>query len=87
MMFLVPFLIALIPGVIIFLVTWTLAKKGYALSVRMLPGILLITFSLVVFYIGFVHIRGFEGALYGILSFFLIMFALISMVIGKKIIT
>jgi len=36
------------------------------------------------FYIGFVNIRGFEGAAYGILAFFLIVFAIVSFVMAKK---
>ncbi|WP_233260493.1 YesK family protein [Paenisporosarcina sp. OV554] len=50
----------------------------------MLPGILAIIAAAILFYIGFVNIRGFEGAGYGILSFFLIIFAIISFVVGKK---
>ncbi|MEH7458033.1 YesK family protein [Bacillus sp. JJ1127] len=34
---------------------------------------------------GFVKIRGFEGGAYGILSFFLIIFSIISFFIGKRV--
>ncbi|MGY0694972.1 YesK family protein [Virgibacillus sp. FSP13] len=50
----------------------------------MLLGIILIIVAGILFYIGFVNIRGFEGAAYGILSFFLVIFSIIS-IIGKKI--
>lgn len=52
----------------------------------MLPGILVIITAAVIFYISIVYIRGFEGGAYGILAFFLIIFAIISFVIGKKVI-
>ena len=84
MFFLVPFLMALIPGVIISLVTWWFGKKGYPLCVRMLPCTVLSIVAVISFYIGYVYVRGFEGALYGILSFFLIIFAIISFAIGKR---
>ena len=85
MFFLLSFLVAFIPGIIISMVAWWFGKKGYTLFVRMLPGILLSITAVIIFYISIVHIRGFEGALYGILSFFLIIFAIISFIIGKKV--
>ncbi|MFB7641764.1 YesK family protein [Peribacillus butanolivorans] len=36
------------------------------------------------FYIGYVNIRGFEGAAYGILSVILICFAILSLIMAKK---
>ncbi|MET3322728.1 UNVERIFIED_ORG: hypothetical protein ABIC97_005881 [Peribacillus simplex] len=39
---------------------------------------------MILFYIGYVNIRGFEGAAYGILSVFLICFAIISLIMAKK---
>jgi hypothetical protein len=84
MMLLAPFLMALIPGFIILTLTWWFNKKGFSLFGRMLPGILAIIAAIILFYIGFVNIRGFEGGGYGILGFFLIIFAIISLVIGKK---
>ncbi|WP_236712671.1 YesK family protein [Peribacillus muralis] len=50
----------------------------------MLPGITAIMAAFILFYIGFVHIRGFEGAAYGFLSFFVMLFAFLSFLIGKK---
>lgn len=85
MMILGPFLIALIPGIILMVVTWWFGKKGYPLFVRMLPGTLLSISAVIIIYISFVSIRGFEGVAYGILSFFLIIFAIISFFIGKKV--
>lgn len=84
MMLFAPFLMALIPGIIMVALTWWLSKKGFSLLGRMLPGILTIITAVIFFYIGFVKIRGFEGGSYGMLSFFLIVFAIISLVIGKK---
>lgn len=84
MMLFAPFLISLIPGIIIMALTWWLSKKGFSLLVRMLPGILTIIAAVIFFYIGFAKIRGFEGGSYGMLGFFLIVFAIISLVIGKK---
>ena len=83
-MLLVPFLTALIPGFIIVVLTRWLSKKGLSLYIRMLPGILLIIIAAILFYIGFVNIRGFEGGVYGVLSFFLVIFAIISFAIGRK---
>lgn len=79
-----PFLMALIPGIIVLTLTWWFSKKGFSLFVKMLPGILLVIAAIIVLYIGFVKIRGFEGGAYGILGFFLIIFAIISFAIGKK---
>ena len=78
---------ALIPGIIILTLTWWFSKKGFSLFVRMLPGILALIVAAILFYIGFFNIRGFEGAAYGILSFFLLTFAITSFVVGKKDIT
>jgi hypothetical protein len=85
MMFLGPILIALIPGIIILTVTWWFSKKGFSLCVRMLPGIIAIIVAVILFYIGFVKIRGFEGGAYGIVSLHLFIFSIISFVIGKRI--
>lgn len=87
MMVLIPFLFAFIPGIILTVVTCWLGKKGYPLFVRMLPGTLLSIAAVIIFYISFVYIRGFEGGVYGILSFFLIIFAVISFIVGKKVAT
>ena len=84
MMVLVPFLIAFIPGIILMVVTWWFGKNGYPLFVRMLPGTILSISAVIIFYSSFVYIRGFEGAAYGILSFFLIIFAIMSFFFGKK---
>lgn len=84
MMLLAPFLIALIPGIIILLLTWWFKKKNFSLSVRIVPGIIGVVGAIVLFYIGFVNVRGFEGAGYGLLSVFLIIFAFIAMAMAKK---
>lgn len=80
----VPFLVSIVPGVIILLLTWWFKKKNFSVSLRIVPGIIGIVGAIVLFYIGFVNIRGFEGAAYGILSFFLIIFAFIALAMAKK---
>ncbi|UOQ49790.1 hypothetical protein MUN88_06870 [Gracilibacillus caseinilyticus] len=40
--------------------------------------------AVILFYIGFVKIRGFEGAAYGILAFFLMGVAIVSFVMANK---
>ncbi|MDQ0208613.1 membrane associated rhomboid family serine protease [Alkalicoccobacillus murimartini] len=82
-MFLGPLLIALIPGIVIVLVTWWFKKKGFSMFIRLIPGILAVISAFVLFYIGFVNIRGFEGAAYGILALFLIVFSIVSLVIAR----
>ncbi|PQD96968.1 hypothetical protein CYL18_03560 [Pradoshia eiseniae] len=84
MMFFGPFLMALIPGICILLLTWWLSKKDMPLGLRLLPGLMTIAVSFVLFYIGLEYIRGFEGAAYGLLAIFLILFALTSFVFAKS---
>jgi hypothetical protein len=84
MMLLVPILSALIPGIIILTLTWLLNKKGLSIYVRMFPGVLAMIAALIIFYVGFVTVRGFEGGAYGILSFILFIFSIISLFMGIK---
>ncbi|MGE7121182.1 YesK family protein [Peribacillus sp. NPDC046944] len=84
MMIVGPLGVALIPGILIVSLAWWFSKKDYPRLLKMLPGGLGIISALILFYIGFVHIRGFEGAAYGLLSFFLILFACISFLMGQK---
>ncbi|WP_237049360.1 YesK family protein [Lentibacillus amyloliquefaciens] len=79
-----PLLMSLIPGVVILLVTWWFKKMNFSLFVRIIPGVLTVIAAIILFYIGFVNIRGFEGAAYGILAFFLVIFAIISFLLAKK---
>ncbi|MFB7642810.1 YesK family protein [Peribacillus butanolivorans] len=51
---------------------------------RIVPGVLTVIAAIILFYIGYVNIRGFEGAAYGILSVFLICFAILSLIMAKK---
>ena len=83
MMIFGPLLVALIPGIIIWTLTWWLSKKGFSGLIKMLPGTIAVIAAFILFYISFVHIRGFEGAAYGFLSFFLLLVACISFLIGK----
>lgn len=86
MMVLAPFLVAIISGSIILLITWGLIKKNFSLPVRNIPGIVTIIAAIILFYIGFVKIRGFEGAAYLFLAFFLVSFAIASFMMAKKIV-
>ncbi|MBH0173689.1 hypothetical protein IHV09_08975 [Fictibacillus sp. 23RED33] len=66
------FLISLVPGVIVLFLTWWLRKKNVSLFIKLLPCLLTVISSLVIFYVSIEFIRGFEGAAYGILAFFLL---------------
>ncbi|MFE3892125.1 YesK family protein [Priestia sp. YIM B13446] len=76
-----PLLIALLPGI---LVTWLFRKIKWNKVIRMLPSMLTVMAAAVLFYIGYVEIRGFEGAGYLFLSVFLLLFALVSYIVAKK---
>ncbi|MEI2427368.1 YesK family protein [Priestia megaterium] len=79
-----PLLIALLPGVLLLLVTWLFRKMKWNKVIRMLPSMLTVMAAAVLFYIGYVEIRGFEGAGYLFLSVFLLLFALVSYIVAKK---
>ncbi|UJL45179.1 hypothetical protein KFZ58_12235 [Virgibacillus sp. NKC19-16] len=85
MMIFGPLFVALVPGIIIITLAWWFRRKGYSLLVRMLPGSFATIATIILFYIGFVNIRGFEGGAYGILAFFLVVFSIISFITGKKV--
>ncbi|MBY0200152.1 hypothetical protein H7U05_23130 [Priestia megaterium] len=84
MMIGVPLLIALIPGVIVLFSTWLFRRMRWGIAVRMIPAILTVIAAIVLFYIGYIEVRGFEGAAYLFLAVFLILFAIISFVMAKK---
>ncbi|WP_260286419.1 YesK family protein [Peribacillus aracenensis] len=84
MMLGVPLLIACVPGILVILLSWWFRKLNLSLFVRLLPGILTVITSIILFYIGFVYIRGFVGAGYGILAFFLLPFAVVASIIARK---
>lgn len=79
-----PLLMSLTPGIIAVVLSWWFYKKHFPLFVRVSPAILLTISAGIVFYIGYVHVRGFQGGAYLLLSFFLVIFAIISFVIGKR---
>lgn len=79
-----PLLIGLVPGVIVLLLTLLFRRMKWGTIVRMIPAILTVIASIVLFYIGYVKVRGFEGAAYLFLAVFLILFAIISFVMAKK---
>lgn len=79
-----PLLMAIVPGSLTIMLAWWFRRKGFSLVVRVLPGCLAIIAAIIIFYIGFFNIRGFEGAAYMILAFFLSFSAVISFMIGRK---
>ncbi|MFP7732099.1 YesK family protein [Priestia aryabhattai] len=79
-----PLLIALIPGVLILLLTWLFRRMKWNKVVRVLPSMLTVIAAVVLFYIGYVKVRGFEGAGYLLLSICLLLFAIASYIIAKK---
>ncbi|WP_337134261.1 YesK family protein [Priestia megaterium] len=79
-----PLLIALLPGILVILVTWLFRKMKWNKFIRMIPSMLTVMAAAVLFYIGYVEIRGFEGAGYLFLSVFLLLFALVSYIVAKK---
>ncbi|MDH6651464.1 hypothetical protein [Priestia megaterium] len=84
MMIGIPLLIGLVPGLIVLLLTWLFRRMKWRLTVRIILAILTVIASIVLFYIGYVEVRGFEGAAYLFLAVFLILFAVISFVMAKK---
>jgi len=79
-----PLLIALLPGVLLLLVTWLFRKMKWNKVIRMIPSMLTVIAAAVLFYIGYVEVRGFEGAGYLFLSMFLLLFAVVSYIVAKK---
>ncbi|MGN2272591.1 hypothetical protein [Priestia megaterium] len=79
-----PLLIALLPGVLILVLTWLFRKMKWNKVIRMAPSILTVITAAVLFYIGYVEVRGFEGAVYLFLSMFLLLFAVVSYIVAKK---
>ncbi|MFL0574840.1 hypothetical protein ACH0BK_28080 [Priestia megaterium] len=84
MMIGIPLLIGLVPGLIVLLLTWLFRRMKWRLPVRMIPAVLTVIASIVLFYIGYVEVRGFEGAAHLFLALFLLLFAIISFVMAKK---
>ncbi|MED3940359.1 YesK family protein [Priestia megaterium] len=79
-----PLLIALLLGVLILVLTWLFRKMKWNKVIRMAPSILTLITAAVLFYIGYVEVRGFEGAGYLFLSVFLLLFAVVSYIVAKK---
>ncbi|MED4112625.1 hypothetical protein [Priestia megaterium] len=79
-----PLRIALLPGVLILVLTWLFRKMKWNKVVRMAPSILTVITAAVLFYIGYGEVRGFESAGYLFLSLFLLLFAVVSYIVAKK---
>ncbi|WP_340141897.1 hypothetical protein [Priestia sp. D3YE.R1] len=77
-------LIALLPGVLILVLTWLFRKMKWNKVIRMNPSILTLMAAAVLFYIGYVEVRGFKGAGYLFLSVCLLLFATAAFIIAKK---
>ncbi|SFC52993.1 YesK-like protein [Bacillus sp. OV322] len=84
MMIGMPFLVAVVPGFLVLLLTWWFKKLNLSLVVRLLPSILTACTSIVLFFYGYIEVRGFEGIAYGFLAFFLLCFSALSSVIATK---
>ncbi|MGG0592446.1 hypothetical protein ABEY80_21670 [Priestia megaterium] len=79
-----PLLIALLPGVLLLLVTWLFRKMKWNKVIRMIPSMPTVMAAAILFYIGYVEVRGFEGAGYLFLSVFLLLFPVVSYILAKK---
>ncbi|UYP09753.1 YesK family protein [Priestia megaterium] len=79
-----PLLTALLLGVLVLLVTWLFRKMKWNKVIRMTPSILTLMAAAVLFYIGYVEVRGFKGAGYLFLSVCLLLFATAAFIIAKK---
>lgn len=84
MMLVVPFLAAFVPGIFIVILTWWFRRKGLSIFIRVIPSALTLLASGIYTYIGIIEVRGFEGAAYGFLAFFLALFAIIALYIALK---
>lgn len=76
-----PLVLGLIIGVIVFLTSRFLNKKTNSKFIIHLPAIVLIIISIILFYIGYVSIRGFEGASYSFLGVIIFISTIISILI------
>lgn len=82
MMFGMPFLIAAVPGALVILLTLWFRKRNSSFFVRLLPSIFAFCAAVITFLYGYIEVRGFEGAAYGILAFFLLAFSILGYVIA-----
>lgn len=65
-------LMSLTPGITSIMLSWWFTKRRFPFFVRLLLTILLIVAACIIFYIGYVHVRGFQGGAYLHLSFLII---------------
>lgn len=85
MMLLGPLVIALFPVILVLMLTKWFSKKELPFLIIVLPGVISFVIAISLFYGGLVHVRGFLGLSYGILSIYLIIAGIISLLIGKNI--
>lgn len=84
MMLGVPFLVAAVAGAFVIFLTWWFKKKHFPLTLKILPGVISIILSFILLYIGLVNVRGFEGAAYGFLAFFLLFYSAFALTVAIK---
>ena len=85
MMLLGPLVIALIPVILVLMLTKWFSKKELPFLIIVLPGVMSFVIAVSLFYGGFVHVRGFLGLSYGILSMYLMIAGMLSLLIGKNV--
>ncbi|MGE7023344.1 hypothetical protein [Solibacillus cecembensis] len=64
MLFWSPFLLGILAGIILIALSAYLKNKGFSKLVIMIPIIVLLATGIIMFYLGYVVIRGFEGFAY-----------------------
>ncbi|MFT8321162.1 MAG: YesK family protein [Bacillus sp. (in: firmicutes)] len=81
MMF-IPLIVGIVVGIMILLVAISIRKKNKPAFAR-IPGYIGIVTAIVLWYIGYVEVRGFEGAAYLLLAVPIFILAIISL-FGKN---
>jgi len=79
-----PFLFGLVPGILVFLLTLWIKDMKLNIFIRVIPSILIFIVSGVLLYRGLIIIKGMAGTSYGVLAFFLLIFAAISLITALK---
>lgn len=83
MMLFVPMGLGVIIGVIVVMLTRLFKKKNHSKVLINSPGVITLLAAIILIYISFVVIRGFEGVAYLILAGVISIFAIISLISGN----
>lgn len=83
MMLFMPVGLGVLIGVIVLLLTTWFKRKSLSKILINTPAILTTLSVIILFYVGLVAVRGFEGAAYGFLAGTMLIFAVISLIIGN----